>query len=103
MRGFLICVVFLGGLGYLAYVHLMVFVTQPVGLLSEGRTLIVDRIDGFAFVDSGDAWCKRRFGAVNMLCRSAALGLVEAKSEIYLRLPYSDWLYLISTDGERLG
>jgi len=101
MRSFLILLVIAGGLGYVAHAHLMVFVTQPVGLLPEGRTLIVDRVDGFRFVDSGDAWCKRRFGGVNLLCRAAALGMVEANAEIHLRLPYSDRLYLVSTDGER--
>ncbi len=101
MRSFLILLVIAVGLGYVAYAHLMVFVTQPVGLLSEGRTLVVDRIDGFRFVDSGDAWCERRFGGVNPLCRAAALGMIEGNAEIYLRLPYSEWLHLVSTDGHR--
>lgn len=101
MRSLLFILLVAVVLGYLGYTQLTIFITQPIGLLPEGRTLIVDRVEGFRFVDSGDAWCERKLGDVNLLCRAAALGVVEADADIYLRLPYSDWLYLVSTDGRR--
>ena len=75
------------------------FVIQPIGAIPEGRTLIILRLEDGRFVDSADAMCERKMGGVSLLCRMAALGAVVEKSNILLRLPYSESLYLWSTGG----
>ena len=45
--------------------------------------------------------CERMQGGVNLFCRAAMLGAVAEKSIIYLRLPYSESLYLNSTNGNK--
>jgi len=83
-----------------AYTQLTIFVVQPIGALPEGRTLIISRMNKTEFIDSADAMCVRLQGGVNLLCRGAILGAIAEKSTIYLRLPYSKWLYHISTGGK---
>lgn len=83
-----------------AYTQLTIFVIQPIGALPEGKTLVIARLNKTEFVDSADAMCERIEGEVNLMCRIFVLGAVINKSTIYLRLPYSEWLYLISTGGK---
>lgn len=83
-----------------AYTQLTIFVVQPIGALPQGRTLLITRLDNGAFIDSPDAMCKRIQGYVNLLCRSMAVVAAGNNSIILLRLPYSEWLYKISTGGE---
>lgn len=75
------------------------FIVQPIGAVPEGRTLLISRLNKGEFIDSADAMCVRIQGGVNLLCRMAVLGAVVNKGTIYLRLPYSETLYLISTGG----
>lgn len=84
----------------IAYTQLTVFVVQPIGALPEGKTLIISRLNKTAFIDSADAMCERIQGGVSLMCRVFAIGAVAEKSTIHLRLPYSEWLYLISTGGK---
>lgn len=83
-----------------AYIQLTIFVVPPIGAVPEGRTLIISRLNKTEFIDSADAMCERIQGGVSLLCRGFALGAVASNSTIYLRLPYSEWLYLISTGGK---
>jgi len=83
-----------------SYTQLTIFVIPPIGAVPEGRTLIISRMNTTKFVDSADAICERMQGGVSLLCRGVLLGAVAEKSKIYLRLPYSESLYLISTDGK---
>ena len=69
-------------------------------MLPEGRTLVISRGTGTKFIDSADAICERNMGGVSLLCRAIALGAVAKNSTILLRLPYSETLYFISTDGK---
>ena len=85
---------------------LIVFVTQftlfvnpPIGALPEGKTVVIGRLGGMNFIDSPDAWCARHLGYVNLLCRAMVLGTMANNATIYLRLPYMESLYLISTGG----
>lgn len=84
-----------------AWTQITIFVIPPIGALPEGRTVIITRLNKTDFVDSPDAMCERLQGGVSLLCRGMAMGAVIEKSTILLRLPYSDWLYTISTGGKR--
>lgn len=84
----------------IAYTQLTIFVVRPIGAIPEGKTLIISRLNKTEFIDSADAMCERIQGGVSLMCRMFAIGAVAEKSTIYLRLPYSEWLYLISTGGK---
>lgn len=88
-------------LGIAIYTQLTIFVVPPIGAVPDGRTLIMLRLNKTNFVDSADAMCERIQGGVSLLCRGMALGAVAKNTTVLLRLPYVDWLYLISTDGKR--
>ena len=77
-----------------------IFVIQPIGALPEGRTLIISRMNSMNFIDSADAWCERQLGGVNLLCRMGFVGRIGNQATIIARLPYSETLYKISTDGK---
>lgn len=82
------------------YTHFTIFIVPPIGAVPEGRTLIISRLNKTEFVDSADAMCERMQGGVSLICRGMLLSAVVEKSKIYLRLPYSEWLYLVSTGGK---
>jgi len=84
-----------------AYTQFTIFVIPPIGAVPEGRTLIITRLNKAEFVDSADAMCERTQGGVSLLCRLMMLGNVAEKSTVYLRLPYIEWLYLVSTGGKK--
>lgn len=80
--------------------QITLFVVPPIGAVPEGRTVIISRLNKTEFIDSPDAMCERIQGYVSLLCRGVILGSVLQKSTIYMRLPYSEWLYSISTGGK---
>ena len=82
------------------YSQFTIFIVPPIGAVPEGRTLIISRLNKANFIDSADAMCERVQGGVSLLCRAMFLGAVAEKSTMFLRLPYSEWLYLVSTDGK---
>jgi len=84
------------------YFTLTLFVIPPIGAVPEGRTVIIWKRAKTNFIDSPDALCAREMGGVSLLCRAAALGGIAQGGEdgILMRLPYSEWLYLISTNGK---
>jgi len=86
---------------FAAYNLLTLFVVQPIGAVPEGRTLVILRLNKTTFIDSADAMCDRISGGVSLLCRGVMLAAVANKSQILLRLPYSEILYLVSTGGKR--
>ena len=86
-------------LAAIVYLQVTVFVVQPMGALPEGRTVVMSRLNTTKFIDSADAMCMRIQDGVNLLCRGMVLGRILENSTIYLRLPYSRTLYLISTGG----
>lgn len=95
----LIFVVFISILLVLVASQITVFVVQPIGAIPDGRTLILERTSATKMIDSADAMCERLQGSVNLLCRGMILGEVVQNTKIYARLPYSEWLYLLSTGG----
>lgn len=82
------------------YTQITIFVVPPIGALPEGRTVIITRLNKTEFIDSPDGMCERIQGGVSLLCRGMTMGAVIEKSTILLRLPYSAWLYSISTGGK---
>lgn len=84
---------------FLLSTQITLFVIQPIGAVPEGKTLVIPRVGEMNFIESADAICERKTGGVSILCRSMALAQI-AKSKIYMRLPYSETLYLLSTDGK---
>ena len=87
-------------LAIIAYTQLTIFVIQPIGAIPEGKTLVIARLNKTEFIDSADAMCERIQGGVSLLCRMAALAGVADNSHVFLRLPYSETLYQISTGGK---
>ena len=83
-----------------AYTQLSFFVIQPIGAVPEGKTLLVTRLTKMQFVDSADAMCERLQGGVSLFCRMGAMSAVLDKATILMRMPYSSWLYHISTGGK---
>jgi hypothetical protein len=81
-----------------------IFVVQPIGAVPDGVTIIYTSRGGeMPFVSSGDGMCLQKLGSVNLLCRGAAMsGFMKTfEDHIVLRMPYSEWLYLQSTDGAK--
>jgi hypothetical protein len=87
-------------LSALIYTQITIFVIHPIGALPEGKTVIITRLNKTEFIDSPDAMCERIQEGVSLLCRGMLIGAVAEKSTILLRLPYSSWLYGISTGGK---
>lgn len=85
--------------GLIVSTQLSVFVVQPIGAMPDGRTLVISRMNASTFIDSPDAMCERIQGNVNLLCRAMVIGQIGKNATIYMRLPYSSTLYLISTGG----
>ncbi len=72
---------------------------QPIGALPDGATLVVWRTGQEPFFNSPKAMCLMMQGYANVMCRGAALG--QALSDrVIVRLPYIEWVYLMSTGGQ---
>jgi len=84
----------------ISYTQLTLFVVPPIGALPEGKTVVILRLNKTNFIDSPDALCERIQGGVSLLCRGVMLAGVLEKSKILVRLPYSESLYQISTNGK---
>lgn len=84
-----------------AYTQLTFFVIPPIGAIPEGKTVLITRLNKTEFIDSPDAMCERMQGGVSLLCRGMVMGAVVEKSTIIARLPYSSWLYSVSTGGKQ--
>ena len=99
-RVILLLVLLIVVVGAVCYTRITIFVVQPIGAVPKGRTLVISRLTGTKFIDSADAMCERTQGGVNLLCRGLVLGKVLQNTTVYMRLPYSESLYLLSTGGK---
>lgn len=81
--------------------QITIFTIQPLGMLPEGKTLIISRMSNTKFIDSADAICERTQGGVSLLCRIGALSGTLKNANIYMRLPYMPWLYQIANEGKQ--
>ncbi|MDM5138235.1 hypothetical protein OB959_00275 [Aeromonas bestiarum] len=84
----------------LAFFQITLFVVQPMGAVPEGKTLVILRMNKMHFIDSADAMCEREMNGVSLLCRGITMAAVVNKGTIIFRLPYSDFLYKLSTNGK---
>ena len=91
MRRLLLLVV-LFGLCALFYATSAIFVVPPVPAVIEGKTLIVTRMKGMAFLDSPAGWCAREAGEATVICQGLMLTRVAQDARILLELPYSETL-----------
>ena len=83
-----------------AYSQITLFVVQPIGAVPTGKTLVILRLNKTNFIDSADAMCVRETGSLNLMCRGMMMSAVVNKSKILMKLPYSKFLYEISTGGK---
>ncbi len=81
--------------------QITIFVVQPIGAVPDGKTLVIWKLNKMNFIDSADGMCEREMGGVSLFCRGAMLSTVTTYSKILLRLPYSETLYSISTNGSK--
>jgi len=84
------------------YMWFGIFVVQPVGAVPEGVTVVYKRFgSNMDFIESPDGLAKRATGGVSLLGRGLAMGafMKNFEDDIYFRLPYFKFLYLISTGG----
>lgn len=82
------------------WTQLTVFVIPPIGMLADGKTIIILRQSNTQFIDSPDGMCDRKNGGVSLMCRGFAIASVAKDATILARLPYSSTLYTISTGGK---
>ena len=83
------------------YTQITIFVVPPIGAVPEGRTVVMLQLNKTNFIDSPDGMCQRLQDGVSLLCRGMTMAAVVQNTKIIARLPYSEWLYLISTGGKR--
>lgn len=83
-----------------SYTQLTFFVVQPIGAVPKGKTVVMLRLNKTNFIDSADAMCAREMKSVNLLCRGMMMGAVVNNATILVKLPYSEFLYNISTGGK---
>lgn len=78
-----------------------VFTIQPIGALPDGITFVYhSRNPEMPFFSSPDGICLSIEGGVSLLCRGAVLSVSsDLVDRILIRLPYSRWAYLKSTNG----
>lgn len=96
-----IAFVLLAALVVAIFSQITLFVIPPIGAIPDGRTVIITRLSNTEFIDSPDAICERIQGGVSLMCRGIVLATVIENSTVLGRLPYSSWLYEISTGGKR--
>ena len=84
-----------------AYTQVTFFVIQPIGAVPDGRTLVIWRTGKLKFIDSADGLCARESNGLSLLCRIQVLGAIAQNSTVIARLPFSETLYLLSTDGKK--
>jgi len=98
---FVVALLLMAGIWFL--VRPGVFTIQPIGALPEGITVVYhSRGPEMPFFSSPDGLCLEIQGGVSLMCRMVAMGAVdEIADRIIVRLPYSDFAYLLSTGGAR--
>ncbi|MCX2589971.1 hypothetical protein OQ435_17540 [Proteus penneri] len=86
-------------LSIFAYNKLTIFTVQPIGAIPDGVTVVIWKKGDMKFFESPDSLCIQKTGGVSLLCRMRMLGNAIDKDDIIIRLPYSEYAYLKSTNG----
>jgi hypothetical protein len=97
----IICLAILVLVSAVGATKITLFVIPPIGAIPEGKILVIHRLEKTKFIDSPDAMCERIQGGVSLLCRGMAIAAIANNNEIIVKLPYSSFLYEISTDGNK--
>lgn len=94
-------VVLIIGISIFAYNKLTIFTVQPIGAIPDGVTIVMWKKGDMRFFESPDGLCMQRVGSVSLLCRMSMLGSAIDKDNIIMRLPYSEYAYLKSTNDRK--
>ena len=97
----IICLAILVLVSAVGATKITLFVIPPIGAIPEGKILVIHRLEKTKFIDSPDAMCERIQGGVSLLCRGMAIAAIANNNEIIVKLPYSSFLYEISTGGNK--
>ena len=96
-----VCISVIVALCFVFYTQVTIFAISPTEEVPRGSTLIISRLryfeDKTGFIDSVDAVCKRTQGTSSSFCQQVISKSVSDNTKIYMRLPYSRFLYSIST------
>ena len=80
-----------------------IFVIQPIGAIPEGTTIVYWRVGtNFDFVESADGLVQKTGAGLSLFTRGIALAAAAepvVQREIF-RMPYSSFLYGLTTGGE---
>ena len=79
------------------YTQITIFVIQPLDALPKGVIVIMLKKGNLEFIDSADAVCQRIQGKVTLICRGLIIAEIAKNSTVLFRLPYSKFIYQIST------
>ena len=71
-----------------------IFIIPPLGMLPQGKTLVILKLDKMKFLDNPDSYCLRELNP-NLLCRGMVIASLS-NTIVLLKLPYSETLYSIS-------
>jgi hypothetical protein len=86
---------------FVFYAQITILTVPPTEEVPQGSTLIISRLryfeDKTGFIDTVDAVCKRTQGTSSSFCQQVISNSVSDNTKIYMRLPYSRFLYSIST------
>ena len=88
----------LTALGIAVYTQINFFIVPPIGAVPDGKTVIINNLEKTHFIDNPDAICERETGSVSPACRGGTMIGVKESSDLFIRLPYSEWLYWLSTN-----
>lgn len=97
----IIFIVLISAISVFAYNKLTIFTVQPIGAIPDGVTVVMWKKGDMRFFESPDGLCMQRVGKVNLLCRMTMLGSAIDKDNIIIRLPYSEYAYLKTTNGRK--
>jgi hypothetical protein len=82
-----------------------IFVIQPIGAIPDGKTIVYWRVNtpNMPFIGSADGILKDKGMGVSLLGRGMVLATLvgQLKDKEIISFGYSEWLYLISTDGTK--
>tara|TARA_B110000259_G_scaffold11395_1_gene12406 strand:+ start:167 stop:490 length:324 start_codon:yes stop_codon:yes gene_type:complete len=80
-----------------------IFVIQPIGAIPDGTTIVYWRVGtNFDFVESADGLVQKTGAGLSLFTRGIALAAAAepvVQREIF-RMPYSSFLYGLTTGGE---
>ncbi|EPO2453936.1 hypothetical protein ACT7LO_004322 [Providencia rettgeri] len=96
-----VLVVLIIAISVFAYNKITIFTVQPIGAIPDGVTIVMWKKGDMRFFESPDGLCMQRVGNVSLLCRMSMLGGAVDKDNIIMRLPYSEYAYLKSTNDRK--